>query len=236
MFCYMCRTGRVRAKDGIRPYNSFCAEIRARLKPRADQKLRDIRLRWCLELKDFVQENALLEALVRFSYDPASGFFRVGGWLCEFSSIWVHRMTGLPSSGRVPDIKSYGKPKIWTKYMEHLRKRPRFENLLLQMVEDDSKADDFVRLLVCYILSFLLFPNSSGTVARWATKYCDDLDNFREYDWSEAVQRAIVDSIANRRKKIYEDTSSKGFHYLSGFVTLLSVSPNTVLYLEDITV
>lgn len=192
---------------------------------RHHQLLRTTNLGWCLELKSFLQENVLLEALVRFSYDPPSGFFRIGGYLCEFSAKWVHMMTGLPSTGKVPDMRSYGKAVIWEKYLKGVDRRSRLEEILLDLVKEKEKSADFVRLLVCYILSFLLFPNTSGTVVRWATKYCDELDGFTDYDWAGAVQRAIVESIANRKKKMDEENRGKGFHYLSGFVTLLSVSP-----------
>lgn len=136
----------------------------------------------------------------------------------------VHATTGLPWNGKVPDMRRYGKSDVWQRHLSMIKNRNGMEQLLKQLVADEENSEDFVRVFVCYILSFLLFPNASGTLARWSAKYCDDLKSFKDYDWSEAVQRTIVESIADRKKKMVESTVQKGFYYVSGFVPLLSVS------------
>lgn len=188
-----------------------------------EQLLIATQLRWCLDLRFFVQENALLEGLVRFSYDLETGLFNFGGYFCELSAKWVHAMTGLPWNGLVPDMRAKGKSTLWERHLRTIKNRKGMETLLRQLVVDEENSEDFIRVLVCYILSFLLFPNGSGSLARWSAKYCDDLQTFRNYDWSEAVQRAIMESIADRKKKLVEATVKKRIYYISGFVLLLSV-------------
>lgn len=213
----------VRSKEGIVHFNTFCASVKERMTARHYEILEPTGLRWCLSLKKFVQENLVLEGLLRYSYDLSRGHFLLGGYYCEFTAEWVEKKTGLPSSGLIPETKGFGKATLWSMYLTNTHHRHAMEDLLLRMVGVTGKEMEFVQLLVCYIMSFLLFQNSSGTVARWTTKFCDELDKFPTYDWATAVHRYLLQSIADRKRRMVED-NFEGVYYISGFIPLLSVS------------
>ena len=65
-------------------------------------------------------------------------------------------------------------------------------NLLRLIHSKDGEEETFVKLFVVYLITTILFPNTSLTALTSVTRYAHDLASLGRYAWAHATHRWLM--------------------------------------------
>lgn len=130
------------------------------------------------------------------------GHFKVrDGKLLEFTADEVALVMCLTSKGANVQYKReyVGQYTLRTKYFGRSGRisRADLENGIVKALDDKQPAKEVVGLLVMYLFTMILFPQSCGKVPVHMFPYAEDLLGLKNYNWSEGVYRMLMDNIPN---------------------------------------
>ena len=119
--------------------------------------------------------NGILHTILSF-YDNRNGCFNILGKEVYFTSDCVANFLCLPNEGLVVDLSQVrvSTSPLREKYFPHHKqiRRPVIEEVIKKVVQDkNSNARDVVSLLVLYIFTTVLFPNTAGSVPLQLFRY-----------------------------------------------------------------
>ncbi|XP_039140483.1 uncharacterized protein LOC120277695 [Dioscorea cayenensis subsp. rotundata] len=83
-------------------------------------------------------------------------------------------------------------------------------SLMNMVVKRESKKEEsFVKLLLVYILGFVLFPTTSCSSPAWLPHYVDNLSTIGQYAWAQATHKWMMDDIPLAAARVKERCAGK---------------------------
>lgn len=79
--------------------------------------------------------------------------------------------------------------KIYARHKDAMKRN------LLYLIWKKRGEEDFVKLLVVYILGMILLPNTSCLVPNWLVDFMNDLLLLNRYAWTKATHKWLMDDI-----------------------------------------
>lgn len=146
--------------------------------------------------------NAVLHQIL-LMWDNNKHCFSFKGSNLYFTSEEVSLVMCLPSKGQdVSYSRAYSRAKPYNsalrcKYFspnKHITK-PQIERAILDALDKNHAPNDVVGLLVMYLFTTVLFPQSSGYVPVHMFQYVEDVENISKYNWGDAVYGMLKDNI-----------------------------------------
>lgn len=65
----------------------------------------------------------------------------------------------------------------------------------VEIVRKKGKEENFMRLLVLYLMGTMLFPKISCSVPSWIVDYVEDLPTLARYVWAEATHKWLLKDV-----------------------------------------
>lgn len=130
--------------------------------------------------------NAVLHSIL-VRYDNENGYFNILGKKLHFSCASVGHFLCLPAEGQVVDLSQVrvSTSPLRLKYFPgHISQLRRYdledviEDLVKKQSSDPQDARDVVSLLVLYLFTAILFPNTAGSVPLQFFRYAKYLCNY----------------------------------------------------------
>lgn len=75
--------------------------------------------------------------------------------------------------------------------------RSELEKAILKAIADKEDPEEVVGLLVLYLFTTVLFPQTTGNVPIHMFRYVENLGDLKEHNWSDGVYRMLMDHIPN---------------------------------------
>ncbi|KAJ0974774.1 hypothetical protein J5N97_016739 [Dioscorea zingiberensis] len=83
------------------------------------------------------------------------------------------------------------------------------KNTLLDLVHRRGEEENFVKLLVVYLMGVFLFPTTNCTAPSWSAHYADNLQALGTYAWAQAVHKFLMDDVQLISARVVERCSGK---------------------------
>ena len=164
-------------------------------------------------------------------YDASSNKFRIGTSLLSFRPEDVGLLLGLRCDG---DAVVFQKNKARTSFEERYflkiyeRHRDSIRRTLDQLVRQRGEEENFVKVLMVYLMGRVLFPNTSSSVPNWIVEYVDDLTGMGRYAWAAAAHKWLMDDVPQAAARV--KARCAGNKIQTGFVKGCSVALNIWFY------
>ena len=125
--------------------------------------------------------------------------FTIGESTLAFRHEDVALIMGLHCDRDVVSFKHEKKHSVFEQiYLDkmHNRHRDAIKAYLLKLIHNkDCDKETFVKLLVVYLITTILFPNISLNAPIWAARYADNLSTLGRYAWVHATHRWLMANI-----------------------------------------
>ncbi|XP_039140409.1 protein MAINTENANCE OF MERISTEMS-like [Dioscorea cayenensis subsp. rotundata] len=166
-----------------------------------------------MDIEPIVQERSVLDALMQM-FDERSNTFHLGDSFLQFKAEDVSLILGLQCDGTAIDFKrkkerSVFEEEYFSKGVD--RNRDCLVRSLMNMVvkRESKKEESFVKLLLVYILGFILFPTTSCLSPAWLPYYMDNLSKIGQYAWAQATHKWMMDDVPLAAARVKERCARK---------------------------
>ncbi|XP_020258212.1 uncharacterized protein LOC109834588 [Asparagus officinalis] len=147
----------------------------------------------------------------------------------------IHRITGLPKEGIPIKMSGAAANTIYTYFVKNykktdeekkaviLGKRDRMAEMIVDMINEDPII--CVKLIVAFIIGFILCPRTCKTCPLWAFRYAEQLSTLHKYNWCHAVFTLLCKEMSKSKKSLSmrELGQRSNAGYMGGFSSVLLV-------------
>ena len=182
------------------------------------------------EIEAVLQERTLLDSLLQ-RFDDRSNKFRIGASLVSFRPQDVALILGLRCVG---DAVVFHKKKPRSAFESRFlskayeRNKDSIKKTLEQVVRERGEEENFVKLLMVYLMGTILFPNTSCSVPVWIVDYVDDLPAMGRFAWAQATHKWIMEDVPQAAARV--QARCAGNKTNTGYVKGCSVALTTWFY------
>ncbi|KAH7690184.1 hypothetical protein IHE45_02G028900 [Dioscorea alata] len=150
-----------------------------------------------MDIEPIVQERSILDALMQ-AFDERTRTFKLGESHLHFRDKDVSLLLGLKME-----------EEYFTKSVD--RNKDCSVRVLQGLVlkKDHKGEENFVKLLLIYIMGFLLFSILCCLAPEWLTHYVDDLSTLGEYAWVHVTHRFFMEIVPAVSSRVKDRCSSK---------------------------
>jgi hypothetical protein len=145
-----------------------------------------------------VTSYALLQQILLY-WDSNDNCFKFNGETLEFTAEEISIMMCLPFDGFQVDYtrQQLNDSVVRLRYFPPGKfiKREALEETIISAITEGSEATDVVSLIVMYLFTTILFPQTSGCVPVNMFHYVDNLISLKEYAWGKACYDMLKDYI-----------------------------------------
>ncbi|XP_039137837.1 uncharacterized protein LOC120275360 isoform X2 [Dioscorea cayenensis subsp. rotundata] len=216
----------VNGRCHLAPLVSTLDELKKHMSQRHWEIIRMTPFSPLLDLHPIVQERGLLDGILQLFDDPTNTF-KIGKSHVTFRPEDVSLILGLPCYGTVVKFKRQ-KPlsEFEEKYLKTSKDRQRdnIKKKLMEIVHHRSE-ENFVKLLVVYIMASFLFPHTTSSAPSWVGQYVDQLYTMGQYAWALAVHKFLMDGVPKAARCVKARRSDRKINtgYLRGCVIALNI-------------
>ncbi|XP_020271542.1 uncharacterized protein LOC109846708 [Asparagus officinalis] len=159
----------------------------------------------------------------------------IGNKNCVFGIDDIHRITGLPKEGIPIKMSGAAANTIYTYFVKNYKKadeekkavisgkRDRMAEMIVDMINEDPII--CVKLIVAFIIGFILCPRTCKTCPLWAFRYAEQLSTLHKYNWCHAVFTLLCKEMSKSKKSLSmrELGQRSNAGYMGGFSSVLLV-------------
>ena len=139
--------------------------------------------------------NAILHEMMLL-WSTADSAFLFRGKKLNFTKEEVCAILCLPNLGKTVTWRrfTYTESMLRHKHFKTIRRisRQQLEEAILKAISDKCPAKEVVGLLVMYLFTTILFPQTGTTVPIHLFNYVEDIDTLYRYNWGEAVYELLM--------------------------------------------